>query len=162
MMSHMPEKVFQFEKEQKAYQENLKLIYQNILEQKRSQLDIWKSMDSKAGIVLGFILILISSIAICTLHHLLKTILLIPLTTSDICSIVSIYPRKYEDAPNPIVLFECFKNETVESSIEELCKQFNEDYKKNTEYTKNKNDALKLAYSSLIVFVLLVLATTLI
>lgn len=147
-----------------------KLLYSEIKERLKDQFDSVDSLDTKAGVTLGFsgvILIgLVNSGWFLDLQSHFFLIVLTPLIIAISSLVASVFVRSYNKDPDPTKLIEGYKDKTEDETRRQLIRNFEDCFKKNTKPLKDKRNYLNLGFVMLgitvvmVCFTLFILGTT--
>jgi len=134
------------------------LLFSEIKERLNDQLQSIDSLDTKAGITLGFIGVILAGLVNSAwfldlpYYYLLIILTLIFLTTFFILRAYLV--KSYRKDPDPKALVDKYENENEDKIKKQLIRNFEECFNKNKKSLEDKKDNLNLGFTFLFVTVI--------
>lgn len=144
------------------------IIFQEVKERLKDQFDSIDSLDTKAGVTLGFVGALLAGLVnsnwFLNLPYYFLLFILLPLASTIIFLLKVVFVRTYRKDPDPKMLIEGYKDKKEDETIRQLIRNFEDCFTKNQKSLDDKkkylNWGFKLIAATVLIVCLIVFITT--
>lgn len=140
-----------------------RILYTEIKERLRDQLDSVDTLDTKSGITIAFVGALIGGLANSSwfigLHYYFMLPIMIALTLTTLFALISILSREYRKDPEPSELVNKYKDKTEIETKAQLIRNFEDCFNANESIISFKKKMLNIAFTLLFVSIILLCIT---